>query len=35
MKIKSIKYNEIIDDHFKLEAVKILQFLKIDTLRKL
>ena len=35
MKNKSMKYNKIIDYHFKLEAVKLLQFLKTDTLRKL
>ena len=33
MKIKSI--NKRINYHFKLEAVKLLQFLKTDTLRKL
>ena len=35
MKIKSIKYNKIIDNHFKFEAFKLLQFLKTDILRKL
>ena len=34
MKIKSIKHKRI-NYHFKLEAVKLLQFLKTDTLRKL
>ena len=33
MKIKSI--NKLINYYFKLEAVKLLQFLKTDTLRKL
>ena len=35
MDIKSIKYNKIIDYYFKLEAVKLLQFLKTDALGKL
>ena len=36
-KVKSIKLsiNKRINYHFKLEAVKLLQFLKTDTLRKL
>ena len=33
MKMKSIKYDKIIYYYFKLEAVKLLQFLKTDTLR--
>ena len=35
MKIKSIKFNKIIDYYLKLEAVKLLQFRKTDTFRKL